>query len=149
MLVLAEERDQPPAERLKVGGRGGAALYECGRSFLTDPAGEDYLVDLLPHPLAQVREIRFVEQPRGQLEHSFHVRLRRSRPHYSGARLSAQQQVERVRQHRLAGAGLAGDGGETVAGPQLCPLDQEQVLYAQLEQHPAGVPAAPDGASWP
>ena len=114
--------------------------------FVAHPAGEDDLVQVLPHALAQVGELGLVEQPGGQLEHALHVRLGRSRPHDSRARLSAQEQVERVREHGLPGTGLARDGGEAVARPQLGPLDQEQVLYAQLEQHPAGVPARPDGA---
>ena len=54
-----------------------------------------------------------------------------------GARLAAEQQVERVGQHRLARAGLARDRVQPGPEPQLGPLDQQQVLDAQLEQHAA------------
>ena len=40
-----------------------------------------------------------------------------------------------MREHGLAGPRLACDRREALARPQLGPLDQEQVLYAQLEQH--------------
>ena len=164
VFVLAEERDEPPAERLKVGRGGGPALDErTGAAARADPARQHDLagfavdgsrsarrgVDLLPHPLAQIRELGLVEQPRGQLEHALHVRLGRSWTHDAGLRLSAEEQIERVCEHCLPGARLARDGREALARPQLGPLDQEQVLYPQLEQHPAGVPAKPDGARSP
>jgi hypothetical protein len=52
-----------------------------------------------------------------------------------------------MREHGLSRAGLPRDRREPAARPQLGPLDQEQVLYSQLEQHRAGLPAAPDGAA--
>jgi hypothetical protein len=146
VLVLAEEGDQPAAERRQVRRRGGPALDEGARpTARRDPAGEHYFVEIVLDPLAQLRELGIVQEPVGQLEYAFNVRLRRARAHDPGLRLSAEEQVQRVRQHRLPGPRLARDRGQPVARPQLGPLDQEQVLYAQLEQHPAGVPAPPDG----
>ena len=148
VLVLPEEGDHPAAERLKVGRRGGATLHEGARAPLgADPPRQHDLVELLPHALAQIRQLGLLEQPRRQLEHALHVGLRRARPDDARARLAAQQEVERVGEHGLPGTRLPRDRGEPVARPQLRPLDQEQVLYAQLEQHRSGVPARPDGAA--
>ena len=58
---------------------------------------------------------------------------------------AAEQQVERVREHRLAGAGLAGEHVQPGRQAQLRALDQQEVLDVQLLQHTAGVPAAGDG----
>ena len=52
-----------------------------------------------------------------------------------GARAAAQQQVERVREHRLARARLAGEHVETRGEAQLGPFDEEEVLDAQLQEH--------------
>jgi hypothetical protein len=43
-----------------------------------------------------------------------------------------------MREHRLAGTGLAGEGIESGAEPELSPLDQEQVLDAKLYEHTFG-----------
>ena len=148
VLVLPEEGDHPSAERLEVRRRGGATLHEGARAALgADPPGQHDLLELLPHALAKVSQIGMVEQPRRELEHALHVRLRGTRPDDARAWLAAQQEVERVGQHGLAGTRLPRDRGEPAARPQLRPLDQEQVLYAQLEQHRSGVPARPDGAA--
>src|SRR5687768_7721260 len=137
VLVLPEEGHQPPAERGEVGRRRRAPLHEGPRAALSaHPACEDKLVQILSHALAQVRQLRLLQQPRRQLEYALHVRLRRARPHDSRPWLPAQQQIERMRQDRLASPRLARDGRQAVSRPQLGTLDQEQVLYAQLEQHP-------------
>ena len=52
-----------------------------------------------------------------------------------GARAAAEQQVERVREHGLAGAGLAGDDVEARRQLEARVLDQQQVLDGELEQH--------------
>ena len=148
VLVLPEEGDHPAAERLKVGGRGGAALHEGARAALgADPPGQHHLLQLLAHALAKIGQLGMLEQPRRELEHALHVCLRGTRPDDARAWLTAQQQIERVSKHGLAGARLPRDRGEPGTRPQLRPLDQEQVLYAQLEQHRSGVPARPDGAA--
>ena len=153
MLVLPEEGEEPAADHLEVGRRGRATLDERPRSPAgPHPAREDDLregVAFVADPLAQLRQLRLVKQPVRQLEHSLHVRVAGSRAHDSGARLSAEQQVQGVRENRLARPGLARDRRQPRTGPQLGPLDQEQVLDAQLEEHQAGVPAPPDGAARP
>ena len=50
-------------------------------------------------------------------------------------RATAEQQVERVREHGLAGAGLAGEHVQAGTEAQARALDQQQVLDAQLSQH--------------
>jgi hypothetical protein len=40
-----------------------------------------------------------------------------------------------VRQHGLAGPGLASDHVQARLEPQLGALDEEQVLYAELQEH--------------
>ena len=148
MLVLAKERDEPAAERRQVGGRGRAPLDEGARAGVrADAAGQHELVDIVADQLPQVGELGIVEEARRDLEHALHVGLAGTGTDDPRTRLSAQQQVERVGEHGLAGAGLAGDGGEPRPGAQLGALDQEQVLDAQLEKHHAGVPVRPDGGA--
>ena len=53
---------------------------------------------------------------------------------------SADEQFDRLDQHRLAGAGLAGERGEAGAEAQHGALDHAQVLDVQLGQHDAGIP---------
>ena len=43
-------------------------------------------------------------------------------------RTAAEQQIERVREHGLAGAGLAGEHVQPLGEPQLGALDQQQIL---------------------
>ena len=111
--------------------------YECASPTLGVHApGEHelgwYLAVELLDALAQLAQLWLVEQAVGQLEHPFDVGLTRPRPDDPGARLAAQQQVEGVSEHGLAGAGLAGDRREVRAWAQLGPLDQQQVLDPEL-----------------
>ena len=123
-------------------------LDERARAALgADPAREHDLLERAVDPLAQLGQLGLVEQPRGQREDALDVGLARARPHDPGARLAAQQQVERVREHGLARAGLAGDRAQARPRPQLGALDQQQVLDAQLEEHGPGISAPPDGAA--
>ena len=136
MLVLAEEGEQAPAEQLQVGGGGGAAGDEgAGAAAGRDPPPEHDLLGALRQPLGQLGELRLVQQPLGQVEDALDPGLRGARPDDLRPGLAAHQQVERVRQHRLAGAGLAGDRVQPLPQPQLGPLDQQQVLDPQLTQH--------------
>ncbi len=151
MLVLSEEGEEPAAEHLKVGRGGGAALDEGPRAPAgPHPAREDDFITtsvVVADPVAQLGQLRLLEQAGRQLEHALHVGVAGARAHDSRPRLPAQQQVQGVREHRLARAGLPRDRRQPGAGPQLGPLDQQQVLDAQLEEHRPGVPARPDGAA--
>ena len=111
MLVLTVEREQPPAELAQVAGARRAPLHERTRATLGAhaPPEHDLLVGIVGQSLAQVGQGLAVEQPRRRREDALDVRLRRPGPHDPRARLAAEQQVERMREHGLAGAGLAGD----------------------------------------
>ncbi len=66
VLVLPEERHEATPKGAEVGRRGRAALDERARAALgAHPAGEHHLLEVLPDPLAQVRELGVVEQPWG------------------------------------------------------------------------------------
>ena len=132
----------PRARRSATDGR--TALHEgTGAPVRAHAARQDDLVQVRPDPLEQVRQRGIGEQLGGGLEDALDVRLARARPDDPAARLAAHQQVERMRQHGLARAGLAGDHREAAARPQLGALDQQQVLDAQLQEHGACLPAAP------
>src|SRR3954451_20824672 len=60
------------------------------------------------------------------------------RTHDPGPRAPAEQQVEGVREHRLARSGLTREHREAGAEPQLGPLDEQEVLDTQLDQHARG-----------
>ena len=136
VLVLPVEGEQPRAEGAQVGDVRGPPLDVRARA----PAGahtprEHDLGCVIGHPRGQVRQLGVVEQAVGQVEDALHVGLGRAGTHDLRSRASPQQQVERVREHGLAGAGLAGDGVQPGAEPQLGTLDHKQVFDAKLEQH--------------
>ena len=70
VLVLAVEGEQPAAEQLQVGGRGGAPA-DKGRGPPRggrDPAPEDDLLGARRQALGQLGQLRLLEQPGGQVE---------------------------------------------------------------------------------
>ena len=73
-------------------------------------ACEHDLLGVRREPLAEL-----LAQLARQVEDALHVRLGRPRAHDPAARAAAEQQVERVREHRLARAGLAGEHVQTRA----------------------------------
>ena len=87
--------------------------------------------------LRELRQLRIGGEAGRRLEHALDVCLLRAGAHDAAARLAAQQQVERLRQHRLPGAGLARDRVQPAVEGELRALDQEQVPDAQLDQHAA------------
>ena len=148
MLVLAEEGHEAAAERGQIGSRGRTPADERARApVLPHPPGQRQLVAVVSDQVGQVGQLGLLQQPGRQLEHALDVGLGGARADDSGPGLATKQQVERVREHGLAGARLAGDRREPAAGAKLGPLDQEQVLDAQLEEHRSGVPVRPDGAA--
>ena len=136
VLVLAVEGEQPAAEQLQVGGRWRPARRRRrGPPAGRDPPAEHDLLGALGQPLGELGHLGLVEQPVGKVEDPLDPGLLRPRPHDLRPRLAAHQQVERVGEHGLAGAGLPGDRVEPLAQAQLGPLDQQQVLDSQLAQH--------------
>ncbi len=136
VLVLAEEGEQAAAQQLQVGGRRRSPRDEgAGPAPGRDPPPQHDLVGPLRQPLRQLRHLRLLQQPLRQVEDPLDPGLLGARPDDLSLRLAAHQQVERVRQHRLAGSGLAGDRVEPSPEAQFGPLDQQQVLDSKLAQH--------------
>ena len=147
MLVLPEEREQPPAKLAQVRGGGRAALdVGAGPPFGTHPASEHHLAVTLREPLPQIRELGRFQQPLRKVEDALDVCLGSAGTDNAGARLAAQQQVERVGEDGLPGARLAGDRIQARPRPHFGTVDQQQVLYPKLKEHLSGVPAGSDGA---
>ena len=71
----------------------------------------------------------------GQLEDALDPRLRRVRAHDARLGPAAEQEVERVGEHGLARARLPREDVQAWAEAQLGPLDQQEVLDAQLVEH--------------
>ena len=136
VLVLAVEGEQAAAEGAEVGGRGRPPGDEGARAARdADPTAEDDLVSALREPVADLLQLGVVEQAVGNAEHALDPGLVGARPDDLRARLTAHQEVERVREHRLSGSRLARDRVETVAEAQLGALDQQQVLDPELVEH--------------
>ena len=72
------------------------------------------------------------------LEHPLDVGLVGAGADDSGFCPAAEQQVERMGEHGLARSGLAGEHVEARREAQLGPLDQQEVLDAQLGEHAPG-----------
>ena len=143
MLVLAVERDQRLGELAQIADRRRAPVDERPRAPVgADPPREHDLLGVGGQPLAELAAQRL-----GQLEDPFDVRLGGARPHDAGLRATAEQQVERMGEHRLAGAGLPRQHVQPGRQPQLGPLDEQEVLDAQFAEHPDGVSARPDGTA--
>ena len=87
--------------------------------------------------------------PSGSVEHALDPGLLGARAGRSAGAPAAHQQVERVREHGLAGPGLTGDRVQARLEAQLGALDQEQVLDPQLAQHAPVVAAGADGFAPP
>ena len=131
VLVLAIEGEQRAARVAQVRRRRAAPVQVSARAALgADAPGEHQLLRVGGDAVAQLGPQRV-----GQLEAPLDVGLRGARPHDPGARLPAQQQVERMGEHGLAGARLAREDVQAGAQPQLGPLDQQEVLDTQLFQH--------------
>ncbi len=146
VLVLAVEGEQPRAERPQLRRGGRAALQEGrGPARGRDAPSQHDLARVLGQALGDLRQLGIVEQPGRELEHALDVGLRGARPHDLGPRLPAHDQVQRVGQDRLAGAGLPRDRVQARPEAELGPLDQEQVLDPQLEEHALVVRPRADG----
>ena len=106
VLVLPVEREQAAAELAQVARRsrsGRRCTRGCGRRATR--AGRARA----PRRPRGIRSSSVRLEPRRAREHAFDVRLGRAGADDAAARAAAQQQIERVRQQRLAGAGLPGE----------------------------------------
>ena len=118
VLVLAVEREQA-ARQLAQLADGDRATAEIGpRATVGADAARQ-------HKLAGVHRKMLAAQAFGELEHTLDVGLRRTRPDDPRARPPAEQEVQRMGQDRLAGAGLAGDHVEAADQLEAGLLDQQ------------------------
>ena len=100
------------------------------RPSVAEATGEDDLLGVVGQPLAAALSAAML----GQVEDTLDICLRGAGTHDPRARATAEQQVERVGEHRLAGAGLAREHVQPGRQPQLRALDQQEVLDVQLLQ---------------
>src|SRR5579863_8015286 len=121
MLVLAIEREQPGGQLSQFGQLDRAPAEVCACAPVSaDASGQHDLV-------GSVRQL-FADEAGGELEDTLDVGFAGPRTDYPGTSAAAEQEVEGVRQHRLAGAGLAGDHVEAAGELEAGVLDQQQVL---------------------
>jgi hypothetical protein len=134
VLVLAVERQQRTADVAEVGRRGAPTAEVGARAPLGAHApGQHDLLGILGQALTDQRAQRV-----GIGEHPLDIGLGGPGTNDPRARLAAQQQVQRVRQHGLAGPRLARQDVEAGPEAQLGPFDEQQVLDAELFQHEGG-----------
>ncbi len=131
VLVLAVEAQEPLRGLAQVAHRRRAAVEIGPRAPLGGhPPRQDELLGVGRHTVAQ----RIAQAVR-EVEDALDVRLGSTRAHHPGLGPSAEQEVQGVCEHRLAGPGLARQDVESGRQAQLGPLDEEEVLDAQLVQH--------------
>src|SRR4051794_8433782 len=136
VLVLPVEGEQARAQGLELRRGGGAAGQEgAGPATCGDTAADRYLRGALRQALGDLGQLRVVEQAIRKLEDSLHICLARPWPDDVRPGLPSHQQVEGVREDRLARPGLAGDRVQPGAEAQLGALNQEQVFDSELEEH--------------
>jgi hypothetical protein len=126
VLVLTVEGQKRRAEVAKIpDGRGAAVQIRAGATVGADPAGEDEL----PRAGWQSLGERLGELL-AELEDPLDVGLPRARPHDSRPRAAAEEEVEGMREDRLARAGLTREHVQPRGQAQLRALDEEEVLDA-------------------
>ncbi len=142
MLVLAVEGQQRAAEIAQLAdGRRAPVQIRARASVGAHPSRQHDLLGVHRQSLGEL-----LGQRGGQLEDTLDICLLGTGPHDAGACAPAEQQIERVGEHGLAGTGLPGEHVQPGRQAQLRPLDQQQVLDAQLRQHRAGVAVPADGS---
>ena len=133
MLVLAVEGQQHLPRLAQVADRCAAAVHVRPSSTIRAHATGE-------HQLARVGGQTLAERLArvwGEVEHSLDIGLGGPRTHDPGACAAAQEQVQCVREDRLAGSGLACDHVQARGEAQLRAFDQQQILDRELVQHPA------------
>src|SRR4051812_3561746 len=106
--MLSVEGKQPSAKQFQVGSRSSTPGDESAGS----PAGRDSpakndLIGILRQTRGNLSHLRLAEHPLRKIEDTLDPRLLRPGPNDLRSRLTAHQQIKRMRQHRLPRAGLA------------------------------------------
>ena len=140
LLELAGHRDQPLGDRRNVIARRGAppGVGPCS-AVGEDSAREDETLLALRPELREHVEGFLLQEPVREVELGLDICLLAAGSDQRRIASRAQEQADRLREDRLSGPGLAGDGVEPRSELELGLADQDQVLDAQAAQH------APDG----
>src|SRR5439155_24300427 len=110
VLVLTVKRNQAAGYGSQVRSGHHPALKICaGPPVWCDPAGQHQLATVERNTLAELGYLRLCIERSGWRENPLHIRFVCPRADDPTPGLSAQQEIERVREQRLAGASLTGD----------------------------------------
>ena len=132
LLELSRHGDQPLADRREVLTRRAPAPGIRARATVgEDPAREHEPVLVLGLQLGERVEAVLVEQPVGQLQLRLDIGLASLGADERGVALPAEEQAHRLREDRLAGAGLAGDRVQAGCELELRRADEHEVLDAK------------------
>ena len=156
LLELAGHRDQTLAGQREVFPRRAAPPGVGASSAVGKDSAckhEPFLV--IGPQLRENGQLLVVEEPRRRVELGFDVGLRPVRTDICGIAFGTQQEPDRLREDRLARAGLAGDRIQARSEGQLRLADQDEVLDAKAPKHGldatsagrAGRPAETDDAA--
>ena len=139
LLELAGHGEQPLHERRHVLARCAPPPGVGARAAVReDAARDDEAVLVLRPQLGERLELVLVEQRLRQVELRLDVCLVRARPDVRRVAARAEQQPDRLRQDRLARAGLAGDRVQPGRELELGLADQDEVLDPEAAKHRAG-----------
>src|SRR5262249_21677542 len=139
LLELARHRDQPLGDGRDVVPCGSAPPRVCAGPAVGEDAAREDEAFLALWPQLRERLEAVLQQAVRELELGFDVRLLADGADQRCIAARAQEQADRLREDRLARAGLAGERVEPGREVELGLADQDQVLDAQTAQH------APDG----
>ena len=142
LLELARHRDQPLARRGKVVA-GGAATpgVGAGAPVREDTAREHEAVLVLRPELGQRSHVFVVEEPWRRLKLGLDVGLLAVLADEGVVAPASEEETDRLREDRLARAGLAGDRVQAGRERQLGLADEDEVLDSKAAQH--GLDATP------
>ena len=136
LFELAGHGDQALAGRGQVlAGRGATPRIGAGAAVGEDAAGDDETLLVVRAQVGEALETVLVEQAVRQVELGLDVRVVRARPDEARVGAGAEQEPDRLREDRLAGAGLARDRVQAGRELELGLVDQDEVLDSQPAQH--------------
>ena len=139
LLELARHRDQALGGGREILARDGAAPRVRARAAVAEDApGEHEPGLVLRRQLGERGELVVVEEPVRDVELGLDVGLGAGGADDARVALGPEQQADRLRQDRLAGARLARDRGQTRARRELAFANEDEVLDAQATKQRSG-----------
>ena len=129
LLELARHRDQPFRSRRDVLARDRTTPGVRARAPVAEDAAGEHETGLALRPqLGERRHVVLVEEPVGNIELGFDVRLGALAPDRGRIRTRPEQQPHRLREDRLPGPGLPGDRVQPGPEGQVGLPDEDEVL---------------------